>query len=357
MATSLRRRSAGRGFGVVLLVLALAGCAGVAPQTIPVDRLDYGQVLAESWKRQTLLNVVRLRHGDAPMFMDVASIINSYSVMGKANAKAQFPSRDDPKVFELGTEGTWSNTPTVTYQPLLGARFTTSLLQPIPPTAILRLAQSGWSAELVFRTVLRSINGLRNASAGLPADPKFRDLVGTLDRIQGAGGFDMRLQPRADGTAVVMVLSDDVRGDPSLEAARRRLVELLGVREDATELEVVYGRAARGRDEIAMITRSMLEIMLELGFSIDLPEGHAIDGSTLPGRGRSAGPIDRAVHIRSGAEAPANAYAAVNYQDHWFWIDGTDIGSKSAFTFMLILFSLAETGQSASVPVVTVPSR
>lgn len=40
-----------------------------------------------------------------------------------------------------------------------------------------------------------------------------------------------------------------------------------------------------------------------------------------------------------------------------WWIDDTDILSKTQFTFLVILFSLAETGASASAPVVTVPSR
>jgi hypothetical protein len=39
-------------------------------------------------------------------------------------------------VFQLGATGNWSNTPTVTYQPLLGDRFTKSLLQPIPPSSV-----------------------------------------------------------------------------------------------------------------------------------------------------------------------------------------------------------------------------
>lgn len=356
MALMARQRRIGRGFAAAALVLVLAGCAGITPQKIPVDRLEYGQVVAESWKRQTLLNVVRLRYGDAPMFLDVASIINSYSMSGKASARLELPGGSDPNVFELGTEGTWSNTPTVTYQPLLGSRFTNSMLQPIPPTAILRLVQSGWAAEVVFRIVLRSVNGLRNASSGVDGDPRFQELVDTLDRIQAAGGFDMRLLPRKDGTAVIMVLPDDT--DAALTAQRRRLVELLGIREDATELEIVYGRSGRGGAEIAMITRSMLEIMLELGFGVDLPETHATDGSTLPGRGKPGGGArDRLVHIHSGTEVPADAYAAVSYKDHWFWIDGRDIASKSTFTFMLILFSLAETGQAASMPLVTVPSR
>ena len=41
----------------------------------------------------------------------------------------------------------------------------------------------------------------------------------------------------------------------------------------------------------------------------------------------------------------------------WYWINDTDIESKRIFTILTILFSLAETGQSAAGPVLTVPSR
>jgi hypothetical protein len=63
------------------------------------------------------------------------------------------------------------------------------------------------------------------------------------------------------------------------------------------------------------------------------------------------------VHIHSGTVAPADAYAAVPYKGYWYWIDDTDIASKRTFTFLMILFSLAETGQTTAAPVVTVPSR
>src|SRR5512147_514081 len=109
-------------------LLAICGCASVPPTRVTADRMDYGQVVAESWKRQTLLNVVRLRYADAPVFLEVASIINSYTVAGSANAQAQIPSRATaPDVFTVGGSGSWSNTPTVTYQPLIGDRFTRSL--------------------------------------------------------------------------------------------------------------------------------------------------------------------------------------------------------------------------------------
>lgn len=63
------------------------------------------------------------------------------------------------------------------------------------------------------------------------------------------------------------------------------------------------------------------------------------------------------MHIRSGPDVPADTYSAVQYKGNWYWIDDNDIASKRTFTFLMILFSLAETGQSAAAPVVTVPSR
>jgi hypothetical protein len=107
-----------------------------------------------------------------------------------------------------------------------------------------------------------------------------------------------------------------------------------------------------------MLTRSMLEIMLELGFGIDVPEADIKAGRVLPGRRQSdSAPYTPLTRIRSGAEAPANAYVSVPYRGPWYWIDDNDVASKSTFTFLLILFSLAETGQGAAAPVVTVPSR
>ena len=153
--------------------LALTGCVSASPTHVTTDRMDYGQVVGESWKRQTLLNVVRLRYADAPVFLDVASIINSHTVGGSGTAQATLTGSSSPDIFGVGGSGVWSNTPTVTYQPLLGDRFTRSLLQPIPPISVFQLMQGGWPVSLVFRTVVGSVNGLRNASTGVAADPGF----------------------------------------------------------------------------------------------------------------------------------------------------------------------------------------
>jgi hypothetical protein len=133
---------------------------------------------------------------------------------------------------------------------------------------------------------------------------------------------------------------------------------LLGLPGDATSFEISYGLYPRASGQVAIVTRSMMEIMLQLGMGIDLPPADVTSGRVLPGR-RQAGEAEAKalVHIKSGPDAPQESYAAVRYKGNWYWIDETDIASKRTFTFLMILFSLAETGQSVAAPVVTVPSR
>ena len=66
----------------------LTGCASMGPPTIARDRFDYDHAVTTSWKRMMLLNLVKLRYGDTPMFLDVASIINSYTLEAQVNLGA-----------------------------------------------------------------------------------------------------------------------------------------------------------------------------------------------------------------------------------------------------------------------------
>ena len=78
-------------FSLTLMVLAATGCASIGPATVQHDRVDYISAIAESWKEQTLLNVVRLRYGDAPSFADVSSVISGYTFQGGPLGRCEYP--------------------------------------------------------------------------------------------------------------------------------------------------------------------------------------------------------------------------------------------------------------------------
>ena len=64
-----------------------------------------------------------------------------------------------------------------------------------------------------------------------------------------------------------------------------------------------------------------------------------------------------AVRIHSGQEKPADAYAAVQYRDHWFWVDDGDWKTKRALTAVMFFFTLADTGVAERLPLVTIPAQ
>src|SRR6516225_12383063 len=71
-----------RRFGAAVVGLLLAACSSIGPATVPHDRIDYGSSIGNSWKEQTLLNIVKLRYGDIPIFLEVAQVIAGYQLQG-----------------------------------------------------------------------------------------------------------------------------------------------------------------------------------------------------------------------------------------------------------------------------------
>lgn len=319
------------------------------------DRFDYGQAIADSWKRQTLMNVVRLRYADAPVFLDISSVINSYTLSGSVGANASVGESPVPNSYGATAGGSWSNTPTVAYQPLMGEKFTRSLLTPIPPTAILQLMQAGWPAEWILWISVRTVNGLHNQAKGVAADPEFTEFLHALARIQRSDSVGFRLEKAKEGEALFMVVRKADAGPVKEDLST--VCKLLGLDPAAPEFSVTYGAVPRNDREVAVLTRSMLELLIELGWGIEVPEKDDRDGRAVPktdlfqaNRGETT-PI---VKIRSGSAAPPDAYAAIRYRDSWFWIDDQDVPSKQTFTLLMILFSLAETGQAPAAPLITV---
>ena len=132
-----------------------------------------------------------------------------------------------------------------TYVPIAGAKFTQSLMTPVPPSGVLFLLQAGYPVRLVLGMCVRTINDLDNRSVdpmwAQEPDPQFERLVDLLEGMQRAGGLSMRVEQRDDGDAVVMTL----RRKRVSEQDANEVAEILGVSPDAAEYRITYGAVAK----------------------------------------------------------------------------------------------------------------
>src|SRR5207247_3855112 len=104
----------------IWLLLALAGCHPMGPTTVPRDRSDYCAAISESWKRQTLLDIVKLRYLDPPIFVDVGQIVAGYSLETAVTAAGSFPEPTDfgGNTATAGGAARFAHRPTRTCVPL-----------------------------------------------------------------------------------------------------------------------------------------------------------------------------------------------------------------------------------------------
>jgi hypothetical protein len=334
----------------------------MGPPTIARDRLDYDSAVSTSWKRTMLLNLVKLRYGDTPMFTDVASIINSYTLETTVNLSGTLTASPGSEIGNAGASGHYADRPTITYHPLLGEQFTRSLMTPIPPRIVMSLIQSGWPADLVLQMMVSSINGVQNrfgASArARGADPEFQKIGATLRRIQASGAVGMRVDKTKEQEWAVMTLRRK-NVPPEVLEDIRTLRGLLGIPMDAKEIRVVYGSAPQSDEELAMVTRSMLEILLDTAASIEVPDAHVADGSVTKTAVFDTDAVvgyQPRIRVRSGRAKPDNAFVSIPYGDYWYWIDNRDYRSKLSFSFLMIVFSLTDTGPAKGQPIVTIPA-
>jgi hypothetical protein len=347
-----------------LSLFALSGCAGIGPRTVMHDRFDYTAALSDSLKQQMLFNMVKMRYGDTPVFLDVSSVINSYSLATSVNVAAswQAPISSSVNTLGVGGSGTYTNSPTISYSPLTGEKFARSLMRPIPPPAVLGLIEAGYPVDLVFRVCVSSINGIRNRYGGSgrtrPSDPEFYPLLERLRKIQSSGAVGLRAQKTGDMEGMVMIFRKKV--DNALDEDKLFVRRTLGLDPTADDFKVVYGSIAKDDKEIAILSRSILEIIIDMASNIEVPAVHVEEkrvNRTMAEETATGATVPPLIRIQSSRGKPGDAFVAVPYRDHWFWIDDRDLRSKSLFSFMNLLFALTETGGKDTAPVITIPAR
>jgi hypothetical protein len=353
------------------ILVLMSSCSTIGPGTIYTDRVDYSEAIANSWKQQVLLNIVKLRYVDTPVFLDVASIVSGYTVENTLAASVlgifQFPPVPNvPAVYGstlspgLSGQTKYTDRPTITYTPLTGPDFVKSLMTPMPPASVLFLLQSGYPADFVLGLMLDSINGLDNRrGAGVrarPADPEFRRVLELILKAQQAGAVEINVRRLKDDREATLLVFRKRPLGPEEAAEAEEIRRLLKLDPEATEFTAVYGGLSDSDKQIAMLSRSMFHIMIELASLVDVPDRHRDEHRAAPVIADNLPEQQRLMRIRNAGQKPDDAFVAVPYRGHWFYIDDRDLSSKRTFTFMMLLFTLASQGEKARLPVITIPA-
>ncbi|WP_342348831.1 hypothetical protein [uncultured Nitrospira sp.] len=350
----------------VAALLCLQGCVSFGALTLDRDRMDFTQAVANSWKQQSLLNIVKLRYGDTPIFVDIGQIVTGYELVSTVQAGSTiFPWGHPSNFFNFGAQGQYTDRPTITYVPLTGSQFIRTLMTPIPPIRLFELVESGYPIDFLLNISVQSMNALSNARGGArprPADPEFVKVLKSLRQIQDSGAVGLRAEHDQDdkkggGLALTFPLKPI---PPEIQSQRDALKRMLGLNPAATDFRIVYGAMQENDNVLAIQTRSGMQILRELSSFVQVPEEHqrehgVFPQAMVPPEGQE--PMPPLIQILSGTSKPAEAFAMIPYNDLWFWIDNRDLHSKVTLTFLLILMTLAETGEKAPSPLLTIQAN
>ena len=360
---------------IAAALFVISGCAAQGAKRIPADRFDYNAAIAQSTREQMLLNIVRSRYLEVPVFLTVSSVLTQYEYDRSVGLGGILEFGSGTTDRALGDANLrFSERPTITYLPVEGQEFSAHLLSDIPTDLIFAAAQAGWPVDVFMRIGIQRLGAVENMSFGeLPAS-------GYIDsKTQFAADFK-KLKNFERMVQLIFILSDrevievqeaeeDGKSERYLMLAEKIPEEL---RPMLSELRQLIGLTNRNRfritdrvtnikdDEISIQTRSVMAMMEFMARGVEVPVEHLKDGWVIDyGLQNSDGEVAKGLipfRMRSSKNRPANVFAAVRFRDHWYYIDHADITSKRALSLIIVLFRLQAPTPSGAAPILTLPT-
>jgi hypothetical protein len=350
-----------------LVVCTQLGCKHFGPRSIVADRIPYNEAIALSWKEQTLLNIVKMRYGDTPFFIDVPQITSGYTIQSGATATAGiFPPVNPIASFaqQLGAnfnlQAAYQDRPTVSYMPQTGSQFIRNLTTPMNPGTVMFMLQSGYPADVVFNLTVDSINGVNNRSALggelRAATPEFTRVVNLIRKAQMTGHIGIRVTRDKEHKDSVAFFFHDHNIDPEIRAALAEVRKTLQLAPDRSEFRITFGSLAANPNEIAIRTRSVINVLQVLSTYVDVPVEHLARG-IAPELEEPENGANALIRVQSGSKKPCDPFIAVYYERQWFWIEKSDTPSKRTISNLLVLLALSDTGTKENLPVITIQAN
>jgi len=330
-------------------------------------RLQYNKALGQSASEQILLNIVKMRFLDRPVFLSVTSMTSNLSFQTEISTSTPDVLKSTAFTTTVNPSLTWKDNPTITYEELTGAEYVTQMLSPIPAETIVLLLQS-WPADMVLPLAVNEINNINNnwnpINPNLNANAeeehnRFNAITKVIDQLDAQRTLEWSVTRDASNTnitteiAILLNRPEDAKTKELTDA----LVSDLGLKKakvGTTKFSVEYGLQIRDESTIVFGTRSVQDIMSFASMDVDVPEE-----LTSIALSRTVGWSDRngyrLLHIYSSSSKPNHASVAIPYKGYWFYIKDDDLQSKATFLLMQVLMGMQSGASSSGGPVLTIP--
>ena len=187
-------RGASRGLLVMLAMTAVPGCLG--PTAIRGTRLHYNQAYERTADQEVLLNIVRMRYADSPVFIDLPAITSQFEASSNGVGGASNVTRE---LGYLSGNFLLRDAPTLSYVPRAGRDYAKTLITPLKAETLMNTSPGG-NTRNVFLAAIDSINGVRNAPLAtspqgcvLEDNQQYRFVIDSMIALQSRGAIELRV--------------------------------------------------------------------------------------------------------------------------------------------------------------------
>ena len=392
---------------MIAVCCAASGCLG--PKAVQFTRMKYNEVYRLTNDEQLLMNIVRLRYADSPVFIDLPNITSQF----EASAGGSYPGRaGGQSTFGFGGV-TGRDTPTLSYHPREGREIARALLTPLA-AELFSVVNAGANVEQLLVLTLNEINDVPNAPRAttmMPraiednrafcrgnallarlqereavelsiaitdenensSDPIPTADIGGRDLIDAAKeGYAYRNSGKGETTLIkrerelILRIRHPFLHDPDMEELARIFHLAPGLSQYKIKSELAEDVAhtlpkPMGQDTLYMNMRSILQMMAFLSKGVCVPAEHVAHGTAPMTPGPDGRPFDwtnvtsGVFFVHSQKKRPRESEVAVFYRDNWYYIADNDVSSRAVLAILEILFALQDSDVKPSGPVLTLP--
>ncbi len=397
----------------IVVCLTLCGCLG--PTAVSLTRTRYNEVYRATNDEQFLLNIVRLRYADSPIFIDLPNITSQFEVSGRGNYAYGLDGAG-PGLSNLGLGELFvRDAPTLSYHPRSGQEVAKALLTPLS-AELFSVVNAGANIEQFLLMAVNDINDVRNASRAIAMTPsapddngEFRRGIQLLSALDQRGAVELTVRKLEDDTSSDSIPLGRVRGsdlvsatkenyffrmtgEDSVTVRKQERTLVLRVRQedkDSPEMqelskifhlnpgktiykiksELTGEHPDRGsipdskllEDTIYINMRSILQMFVFLSKGVCVPPEHVASG-VAPMTPDGMGQFYDWTHVTEGLfcvhaqrRKPKCAEVTVRYRGYWFYVAPDDVNTRAAMAVLELLFAVQESEGRLQGPLLTLP--